>query len=100
MFSLAIFMFVLFRWFILHRLLGTKRMFLFDAVMWTVIAASNFAAVHFDSTFNGWSAANLAMTGLCIWWAHGAAKRFLMFDELQKVANGQGNSNGGTASPS
>lgn len=93
MLMLLIFVLVLFRWFILHRFLGTKRMHLFDAIMFTAFAAQNFAAVHF-AALDGWGIANLAMMGLCLWWAHAAGTRFLNFDST--VANEQGKSDSGT----
>ena len=99
MLMLLIFVLVSFRWPILSRFIGIKRMHLFDAVMFTAFAAQNLAAAHLNA-FDGLSVLNLAVMGLCIWWARSAARRFLTFDELQKVANGQGNSDGGTASPS
>lgn len=98
--SLLIFGVVFFRWFLFQRFLGTKRMFLFDAVMWTAIAAWNLTAVNF-AALNGWGVVNLLMTGLCLWWAWLASKRFLNFDELMKAAkNEQGKSNTGTTSGS
>ena len=100
MLMLLIFVLVLFRWPILSRFIGIKRMHLFDAVMFTAFAAQQLAAAHLNA-FDGLSVLNLAVMGLCIWWARSAARRFLTFDELAKAAqNGQGNSDGGTASPS
>ena len=85
--QLAILLVALFRWPLLHRFLGTKRMHLLDAVMFTVFAAMNFANVHFP--VDGWGLISLVVTGLCIWWAYSASKRFLNFE----ASNEQGKSN-------
>jgi hypothetical protein len=98
--SLAVFFLVFFRWVLFQRFLGAKRMHLFDAIMWTAIAAFNFSAIKL-AALDGWGVVNLLMTGLCLFWAYGAGKRFLNYDELVKAANNeQGKSGTGTASGS
>ncbi len=72
--------FLLFRWPILGRFLGVKKMYLFDAVMWVAIAASNFAATHM-----------LWLSYICgtfsIYMCYKAGKRFLDYKEVTDEPN-------------
>jgi len=70
---------VLFRWYIFGRFLGVKNMYLFDAVMFVAIAASNFAA---KASGDVWQLVNYACGCLCIYWSYQAGKQYLHFDEV------------------
>ena len=88
---------LVFRWHILERFVGTKRMLLFDALMYTVFAAANFATQQ----VGGWMWFSYAVGVACIYWAYKSGKLFLKYDELMRIANEQeGKSDGGTASGS
>lgn len=80
-----------FRWPLLHRHLGTVKMFLFDAIMYTVIGAMNFA----NPGTSGWL--SYAVGGVCVYFAISSGRKYLKYDELQRIENGKGKSDTGAA---
>lgn len=85
---LLVFVAVLFRWATLGRLIGAKRMYLFDALMYAVFAAMSFAQP------SPWPWLGYTIGCLCIFWAYSAGKQFLQFDELIKKAQEAENKQG------
>ncbi len=83
---IAIFLFFLFRWPLLVRFLGTVRMFLFDAVLWTIYAAYMLANPG-HILWLGYLAC-----GLGFLWAFQAARKYLKYSEIQRIENEKGNS--------
>lgn len=74
---IAFFLAVIFRWWWLAPILGSKHMYLFDAVMWTCWAAWQFS-----------QSGPLATLGfifgiLGLWWAYQAGRNYLKFEEVR-----------------
>lgn len=78
---------VVFRWKLLEWFLGTKRMYLFDALLFTILSAINFANPGVNSWF-GYTVA--CICGVGAFWS---TRMFTHFDEVQKVKNEQGKPN-------
>jgi Na+/melibiose symporter-like transporter len=87
---LLVLVLMIFRWPILSRFLGTINMFLFDAAMWTVWAAINFA-----QPMKAYPAINYICGGLCIVWAIQAGRKYQKYSEIQRIENEQGKSDSG-----
>lgn len=83
---ILIIMFLMFRWPILQRFLGTIYMFLFDAFLFTIIAAINLAS----SGPMAWL--NYAISFCCIYFAISAGTKYLKYSEIQRIENEQGKS--------
>ena len=98
MLTILVCVLLFFRWQILERFIGTIRMFLFDALLFTVLAAINFA----NPGVGGWLIVSYVIGGLCIFWGIQAARKYLMYSEIQRIENdkGKGKSDDGTASGS
>ena len=91
MLTLVVFFFLLLRWRILEPLIGTVYMYLFDAVMFILLAALNFAQAG-----TGWIQwFSYAVGGLCIFWSFQAARKYVKFDEQARKANEHGKSDSG-----
>lgn len=84
---IAIFVFMLFRWKWLEPVLGTVKMHLFDALMWTAWAAYVFATPA--PIF--WLNAIFGM--LYILFAVSSGRKYLKLDEIVRKRNEQGKSN-------
>ena len=82
MMTLLIIILLVFRWKLLGAVIGTKYMYLFDALMFTVLAASNFAEPWPTAPWLGYMVA-----GLCVFWGIVAARKFLALDALVKTQN-------------
>jgi uncharacterized PurR-regulated membrane protein YhhQ (DUF165 family) len=59
----------------------------FDALLFTVLAAMNFAQ---PAPTYQW--VSYIIGGLCIFWAIIAGRKFLMYSEAQRIENGKGKS--------
>ncbi len=88
---LVILGFLVFRWPLLERFIGTIRMFLFDAIMFTFFAAMNFAQPQ------PYPWLSYIVGCLSIYWAFSAGRNYLKYDAIQRAENEQGKSNGGSA---
>ena len=86
LFSLLVFVLILFRWSILERFIGTVRMYLFDAILGTFLAAMNFGQP------SPWPWLGYFVAILCTWWAISSGRNYLKYDALQRKENGQGKS--------
>lgn len=84
MLFLIVFILVLFRWPILERFVGTMRMYLLDALMFTVLGALYF------SKPGPWPLLGYAVGCISVWWAFSAARNYLRCDEIQRAENEQG----------
>lgn len=73
-----------FRWPILERFIGTIRMFLFDAIMFTIFAAVNLSSPG-PIPWLGY-----VVGCLCIFWGIQAGRKYLMYSEIQRIENEQG----------
>lgn len=84
MFTLLICGLLFFRWPLLERFVGTIRMYLFDAILFTIIAASNIG--HPGS----WPWLGYTIGGLCTLLAFTSAQKYLKYSEIQRIENEQG----------
>lgn len=92
MLFIALFILVVFRWQLLEKRIGTVRMFLLDAIMWTCWAAYLFA--HPGPIWSGWLDYGCGM--LSVLWAIGAGRNYLKYDAIVRNAkNEQGKSDAG-----
>lgn len=87
---LIVFVLMIFRWPILERFIGTIRMFLFDAIMWTIWAAINFAQPQ------PYPVLSFAMGCLCLWWSISSGRKYLKYDAMRNAPDEQGKSDAGT----
>jgi Na+/melibiose symporter-like transporter len=83
---LIIFVLVLFRWYLLERFIGTINMFLLDAVMFSVLAALNFAQP------GPYPWLGYAIGCLCIWWGFSSCRTYLRYDKMKETEDEQGRS--------
>jgi hypothetical protein len=74
---IVIFLLILFRWWLLERLIGTANMFLFDALMFTFLAAINFAQP------GPYPWLGYVIGGLCAYWAFSAARTFMHYGQKE-----------------
>lgn len=81
---LPVLVFLIFRWPILKRVLSIAHIWLFDAVMFTVFAATNAAAP------GQWPWLSYLIGGMCGFLAMNAGKKYL---ELARNKDDQGKSN-------
>lgn len=79
MFTLLIILLVAFRWRILEPLIGTVYMFLADAIMFTVLAAINFAQP------GQWPWFGYLVACFCVFWAVVSGKSYFKYDALRKA---------------
>lgn len=83
---IVVLLFVMFRWRILEPILGTVKMYLFDAIMWTAYAA--------------WVLANVGpvfwldyiCVGFGVLWAINAGRNYLKYDAIVRDSNGSSKS--------
>jgi succinate-acetate transporter protein len=80
---------LIFRWPLLERFVGTIRMFLFDAVIFTVVAAANLS----NPGSIPWLGYVLGC--LCAYFAISSGSKYLKYSEVQRIENEQGKSDAG-----
>jgi hypothetical protein len=89
---IAAFFIMWFRWKLFSPLLGTVRMYLFDALMWTCWSAYEFTQV------SGPLGALAVIFGLFFAYsAISSGRTYLKLDEAQRIENGKGKPNSGAA---
>lgn len=87
---LVLLLVVMFRWPLLEKRIGTVRMFLLDAIMWTAWAAFLFAKP--GPIWHGWLDYGCGILSLV--WAVGAGRNYLKYDAIvRNIKNEQGKSN-------
>ena len=86
MMLLVVLLLLVFRWPILKRFIGTVRMYLFDALMFTGFAAVNFA----QPGSGNWRWLGFIVGGFCVYWAIDSGRKYLMYDAVQKEEDEQG----------
>lgn len=79
-----------FRWPILERYIGTIRMFLFDAVLYTILAA-----ICISQPGELWPWLSYIVGGFCVVMAIVSGNNYLMYSAVQRWENEQGKSDSG-----
>jgi hypothetical protein len=87
--NLLILAFLIFRWELLARRIGIARMYLFDALMFSFLAATNFA--HSGP----WKWLGYVFGSLCILFAINAGRKYLKLSSTVEKTNDKGNSDSG-----
>lgn len=81
MLSICVFLMIMFRWWALEPILGAKRMYLLDAILFTIGAAMMFASP------GEWPTLSYIIGGGCIYIVLHSSLRFMRFDEQGKGPN-------------